>query len=480
MTATPDSSSPHAVVDKTGGTLAPGLLHSLTAILPRWLPRQRWFAGKGRPVDGLTLVAVTELLPCAGGPAPGLLHLLVRTHQAADTDCYQLLLGVRPALPPALAPALIGRPSEGPLRGQAVYDAVSDPRLTALLLERLRSPGRLGTLRFLREPGATIPSGLPPRPIRTEQSNSSVIYGDTYILKLFRRVSPGLNPDLELPLALARNGCIRVPAPVAWFEASGVPATAGPSSDPVTLGVLQPYLSGTADGWQLALRALANRADFTVAARALGHATAEVHTALASALPTTALRGGRLATLAAGMADRLEAAADTVPELRPYRTSLRDAFAAVIELARSDHGCQVQRIHGDLHLGQVLRTASASGRKGLWTLIDFEGEPDKPLADRRRPDPVLRDIAGILRSFDYASCQRGATDWSQRWADANRAAYCAGYADASGTDPREHIVLLRAYETDKAIYEVLYEAHHRPAWLPIPLSAIRRLADPAH
>ncbi|UGY95235.1 maltokinase N-terminal cap-like domain-containing protein [Streptomyces gobiensis] len=464
----PDSSSPRVAMHETSET---ALLHSLAPMLIQWLPRQRWFAGKGSPVDDVTLVAATELLPCANGSAtPGLLHLLVQAHQPDASDCYQLLLGVRPVLPPGLAPALIGRPSEGPLRDRAIYDAVSDPRLTALLLERLRAPGRLGALRFVRQPGSAIPSGLRPRPLRAEQSNSSVIYGNTYILKLFRRVSPGINPDLELPLALARTGCVRVPEPVAWFEA--------PATDPLTLGVLQPYLPGTSDGWQLALRALAKRVDFTAAARSLGRATAEVHTALASALPTSALPGPQLEALAIGMNDRLEAAAESVPALRPYRTGLRHAFAAVTDLARSGHGCQVQRIHGDLHLGQVLRAATGSGRGSRWTLIDFEGEPAKPLSDRRRPQPVLRDIAGMLRSFDYAACQRGATDWSREWAAANRAAYCAGYADAAGTDPREHVALLRAYETDKAIYEVVYEAHHRPTWLPIPLSAIRRLAEP--
>ncbi|WP_461027378.1 maltokinase N-terminal cap-like domain-containing protein, partial [Streptomyces sparsus] len=279
MTAKPDSSSPHVAVDETDD---PALLRSLTPLLTRWLPRQRWFAGKGRPLDGLSLATATELLPCSGGgAAPGLLHLLVRAHQGDEADCYQLLLGTRPVLPPVLAPALIGRPTDGPLRGLALYDAVPDPRLTGLLLERLRAPGRLGALRFRREPGSAIPSGLRPRPLLAEQSNSSVVYGDVYILKLFRRVSAGVNPDLELPLALARTGCTRVPAPVAWFEA--------PATDPVTLGVLQPFLPQTRDAWQLALRSLADKADFRAAAHALGRATAEVHTALAEALPTAVL-----------------------------------------------------------------------------------------------------------------------------------------------------------------------------------------------
>ncbi|NGO72111.1 maltokinase N-terminal cap-like domain-containing protein [Streptomyces boncukensis] len=473
------------------------LLRSLAPLLVEWLPRQRWFAGKGRPLAGFSLVAATELLPCGpGGAAVGLLHLLVRARQGAapaDTgDCYQLLLGVREALPPELAPALIGRPGSGTLRGRAVYEALHDPRLTGLLLERLRAPGRLGPLRFAREPDAVIPSGLRPSPLDAEQSNSSVVYGSSFVLKLFRRVDVGVNPDLELPLALARSGCGRVPAPTAWFETRETcevcethDACAEPShaAGTRTLGVLQPFLPGATDGWQLALRALAARRDFTGPAGALGRTTAEVHAGLARALPTAALDGAQLERVAGGMAERLDAASAAVPALRPYRTALRGTFHALAEQGRRGDPRPAQRVHGDLHLGQTLRAAD-----GRWTLIDFEGEPARPLAERRGHHPVARDIAGILRSFDYAACQRPAhggcepdpdacgDPFARGWAARNRAAYCAGYAAACGVDPREDAVLLRAYETDKAVYEVLYEARNRPAWLSVPLSAIRRLA----
>ncbi|GAA2399862.1 phosphotransferase [Streptomyces glaucosporus] len=477
-----DSSSPRAAVVATRESGGAALLRSLTPLLTEWLPRQRWFAGKGRPVSGFALVAATELLPCTSGAAPGLLHLLVRAQQPggpeqahpAPADCYQLLLGVRPALPPPLAGSLIGHPADGPLRGRTVYEALHDPRLAAVLLERLRSPGRLGLLRFQRERGTVIPSGLPPRPLSVEQSNSSVVYGDRYILKLFRRVSPGVNPDLELPLALARAGSDRVPAPAAWFEAQ----PGGEAGEPMTLGVLQPFLHGTSDGWQLALRSLAAHGDFTGAARTLGRAVAEVHTTLADALPVTALRRRQLEFIASGMNERLEAAAASVPALRPYRGRLHAVFNAVADLGHSGRTWSAQRIHGDLHLGQAL----CAGDTDRWSIIDFEGEPARPIAERRRPQPVVRDIAGILRSFDYAACQHarsssGDAEWAREWAEKNRDAYCSGYADASGSDPRDEDVLLRAYETDKAVYEVLYEARHRPAWLAIPMSAIHRLAD---
>ncbi len=445
------------------------LLASLDPLLRTWLPRQRWFAGKGRPVTGFTPVSVTELLPPDG--RLGLYHLLVRVHQPAvpgapphPGDCYQLLIGVREALPPRLAPALIGHVTEGPLAGRTVYEALYDTRPAEVLLEALRSQARIGGLRFERDPAQEIRPGLVARLMTAEQSNSSVVYGDTFILKLLRRVVPGVNPDLELPLALAREGCPRVPAPTAWLHAEV-------AADTYVLAVLQPFVSGAADGWELALRELAKGEDFAAEARALGRATAEVHTALARALPTVTLGHAQLESLVDGMTERLAAAVQAVPALRPYERGLRSAYEALGTLAAEGRTWTAQRVHGDLHLGQCLRSPS-----GAWSLIDFEGEPARPLAERRMPQPPVRDIAGMLRSFDYAA--HSATPPAQDWAHTCRAAYCSGYAEVAGRDPRTDPVLLRAYETDKAVYEVVYEARHRPDWLPVPLSAVRRLALP--
>ncbi|MBC9727417.1 maltokinase N-terminal cap-like domain-containing protein [Streptomyces sp. TRM68367] len=468
-------------------TTGPGLLTSLDPLLREWLPRQRWFAGKGRPVTGFSLVAATELLPAT--TRLGLYHLLVRAHQPLGPgpggteqpgDCYQLLIGVREALPPRLAPALIGHVTEGPLTGRTVYDALYDTRPAELLLEALRTRARIGGLRFERERDQEVRAGLVPRLVTAEQSNSSVVYGDTFILKLLRRIVPGINPDLELPLALAREGCPRVPAPVAWMvadprDSADATATVGSadfSDEPYVLGVLQPYVQGATDGWELALRALAKGEDFTAGARALGRATAEVHTALARALPMVSLGHAQLRQLVAGMVERLVTAVQAVPALAPYETGLHTAFTAVGELADAGRTWTAQRVHGDLHLGQCLRSPS-----GQWSLIDFEGEPARPLAERRMPQPAVRDIAGMLRSFDYAAYS--ADPPQPGWAETCREAYCSGYAEAGGPDPRGDAVLLRAYETDKAVYEVLYEARHRPDWLPVPLSAIRRLAADA-
>ncbi|GGW43854.1 maltokinase [Streptomyces galilaeus] len=430
---------------------------TLGALLRDWLPRQRWFAGKDRPLNDLRLLSMTELYP-------GCLHLLVQTGQSGvpspggtppPGDCYQLLLGIQEHLSPRLGRALIGRVEEGPLAGLTVHDALQDPRSAHLLLERMRHPGPLGPLSFEADPSVHVPAGLAPRLLEAEQSNTSLVYGDAFILKVFRRIQPGVNPDLEVPVALAGQGCGRVPAPVAWYR------TTHPQE--ATLGVLQPFLPDASDGWTLALDALARGEDFTQQAHALGGATAEVHLALAAAFPAGPL--GDNARTAAGMTERLEAAAHHVPALRPYVPGLTTAFGA---LAACDPGPPAQRIHGDLHLGQVLH----AGRE--WFVIDFEGEPSRPLAERRSAHSPVRDIAGMLRSFDYAARQR--RPWRPEWARRCREAFCAGYAERAGWDPRKKHALLRAYETDRAVYEVLYEARHRPDWLPVPMAAIERLA----
>lgn len=430
----------------------PQLLTSLAGLLHEWLPKQRWFAGKGRPVTDLAVLSTTEL-------HPGCLHLLIRTGRAGEPDdCYQLILGVREHLPLRLQHAFIGRPEAGPLAGLTVYDALLDPWSATLLLERLRVPGSMGPLGFERDARTVVPEGLPPRLLEGEQSNTSLVYGDSFILKLFRRVQYGINPDLEVPRALARAGCARVPAAVAWFW------TTEPRK--MTLGVLQPFLREATDGWALALQSLASGKDFSDEAYELGRATAEVHLAMTGVFGTEPLdpHGGK--RLAAAMTGRLERAAHQVVELVPYMSRLKAAYGAV---AARGLDRPAQRIHGDLHLGQVLQAGER------WFVIDFEGEPARPLAERRHAQAPVRDVAGMLRSFDYAAHTR--RPWRTQWVKRCREAYCAGYAAESPWDPRAEAELLRAYETDRAVYEVLYEARHRPDWLPVPMAAITRLAE---
>ncbi len=254
-----------------------------------------------------------------------------------------------------------------------------------------------------------------------------------------------------MPGALARQGCHRVPAPVAWLR------TTHPFK--ATLGVLQPYLRNAADGWTLALDALAAGDDFTAQAHALGRA--DVHLALSSAFPVGA--PGENGRTAAAMTERLTAAAHAVPALQPV-PGLRSAFAA---LATCDAGPPAQRIHGDLHLGQVLR----AGRE--WFVIDFEGEPSRPLSERRSAHSPVRDIAGMLRSFDYAARQR------RPWRPEGRGAAARPTARATrpvlyGTRARSTACSAPMRRTGPCTRCCTRPAPTRLA--PVPMAAIERLA----
>jgi maltokinase len=438
-------------------------------VLADWLPGQRWFAGKGTPIDRLAIVADTVLLD----GDPGLRHLIVAVAQASDTDRYQVLAGLRTTIPDRLEHAVIGPAAEAAL---TAYDALHDPQLTRRLLRAMADQETIGPLRFATEPDAVIDTRLDSLVLTTEQSNTSMLFGEEAILKVFRRPSPGPNPDLEVPRALARAGSPHVAPPLGWMQTTL-------DGKPTILAVLSAYLRSATDGWLLAATSVRDLyasdavsaaeagGDFAAEAHRLGEATAEVHHTLAEAFGTDELPAGAHRDLAAQMRGRLDRAAAAVPELARHAPLVGAAFA---ELAALDEPLTVQRIHGDYHLGQVVRTQDG------WVLLDFEGEPAVPLAQRRARSPALRDVAGMLRSLDYAArhqlpghadperARTAARDWVCR----NQAAFCAGYAQAGGTDPGKHAVLLRALTLDKAVYEVMYEARHRPSWLSIPLDSI--------
>jgi maltokinase len=211
--------------------------------------------------------------------------------------------------------------------------------------------------------------------------------------------------------------------------------------------------------------------DFAGEAHRLGIATAQVHADLAAAFGTDELGSDAVGELTEQMYRKLDLAKAAVPEISRYAELIGDAYSS---LAKLNGPIPVQRVHGDYHLGQVMRTETG------WVMLDFEGEPATPLAQRRARSSPLRDVAGMLRSFDYAARHQlighpdqatlsgAARDWVRR----NASAFCAGYAEAGGPDPDANDVLLRALQLDKAVYEVLYEARHRPSWLPIPLDSL--------
>ncbi|GAA1798738.1 maltokinase N-terminal cap-like domain-containing protein [Actinomadura chokoriensis] len=463
--------------------------------LAEWLPRQRWFGGKDGPIDELSIGTATELR--TGDPA--LHHLVLDVRQNGAVDHYQLLLGVRRHLPDRLRHVEIGAGpggtgGTGAARAR-LYDAAHDHDLTRMLLDALADEASIGPLRFHRVPGARIRTDLASLPITAEQSNTSLLFGDAYICKLFRRLSRGVNLDLEVNLALTRQGCEHVPAVHGWIEL--VPD--GPDAEPVTLALLSDYLHTGADGWSLAIASVRDwfaypvppgdewaeldasgaGGDFAAEAERLGAATAQVHRALADAFGVTVLPADEVRAMAARMNTELTATCQAVPGLAPHAKALTGAF---LDLAARAAPLPVQRVHGDYHLGQVLRTESG------WALLDFEGEPARAESERRALAHPLRDVAGMLRSFEYAArfliTKSGTVPTesgphletrAHAWAARNRAAFCRGYAAAGGADPAAHSVLMHAFEFEKAVYEVRYEARNRPAWLPVPLTSLAHL-----
>lgn len=437
--------------------------------LAAWLPTQRWFGAKGREI-----VAVQETVVATLSVDPEIrLMLLDVSFAQGRPETYQLLVGSRPELDERLAHARIG--------DDGLYDAAHDPVAAGLLLQHLASGKAIEGLDFQNR--AELDTDLAPHVLGVEQSNTSIVYGDALILKLFRRLQPGANPDIEVTLALADAGSPHVAPPLAWIDGTVEGQT-------TTLGLLQPFLRGASEGWAMAtasvrdllaegdLRADEVGGDFAGEAERLGVATGEVHQLLAQVLPSGVAGVEESRRTAEQMLSRLEAALEVVPSLAEQADALRQAYREVGDFTGE---VPVQRVHGDLHLGQVLRTQDG------WVLLDFEGEPARPHEERRALMSPLRDVAGMLRSFDYAARhllvgrppEQQTSFRAAEWAERNRSAFCDGYARALGADPREQQVLLRAFELDKAVYEVVYEARNRPTWLEVPLGSVARLVGEA-
>ena len=463
----------------------PGDLGSRGSLdLASYLGHQRWFAGKGRAWQ--TVATTTVGQPPGSGEPEVRIDTLTVAYDDGETETYQIPLASYSSDQEHLAHAYVGEEIDEHGHRRHVYDALHDKDATVHWVAGIADEVAVPGLAFHRDPSLSeLPPGGPSIVVGAEQSNTSVIFGDSVIMKVFRKVSPGLNPDIEVHSALAAAGSGHIALPLGWVEGTWV----DPEGTEVTasLAMAQAFLKDATEGWELALTSVRDLyaeadlhadevgGDFAGEAERLGTATAEVHLALAEVLPTGILEAKELAALADAMKSRLDRTAAEVDELAPYVQALQAAFDDVAALTEP---VAVQRVHGDFHLGQVMRTLTG------WKLLDFEGEPARPLAERRTLESPVKDVAGMLRSFDYAARHLLADHPADpqreyraaEWAGRNRDAFCVGYARAGGVDPRSQAVLLRAFETDKAVYEVLYEARNRPTWLQIPMAAIRRLA----
>ncbi|WP_222618113.1 hypothetical protein [Nakamurella sp. PAMC28650] len=443
----------------------------LAVLLAEWLPGQRWFAQKGDVPAAVTIEARTAIAVLDGRSVE---QVLFTVPSPAGAQRYQLWVGWSEHYPEQFAHVVIGE-----VGGRFAYDALHDAQVSALVLSNIADDVSVGDIEFIPEAGAVIDTSGAGLVIGAEQSNTSIVYGHSSILKVFRRLEPGLNPDAEVHRALQAAGSAHI------AEALGV--VEGPvAGERTTLGLLTGFFANSAEGWAMAtasvrdlmaegdLRADEVGGDFASESRRLGRAVAEVHADLATAFGTDDLDDHAVADLINTMVAGAEAVAAHVPSVATHLPEIRSAFHRADSSAT---GLRVQRIHGDLQLGQTLRTLTG------WAIIDFEGEPSKSLGYRRAMHSPLRDIAGMLRSFDYAANHSGGAADSQHayraqeWAARNRAAFCDGYAAVAGHDPRHMGSLLAAFELDKAVYEVAYEHGHRPSWEPIPLQAVVRLIN---
>ncbi|MBM6400593.1 maltokinase N-terminal cap-like domain-containing protein [Phycicoccus sonneratiae] len=467
----------------TGATLTP----SKRELLEEWMGSQRWYAAKGRHPRTRRLYS-WRLDDPAG--EVGIETMVVVDESGDEPVVYQVPLTYRGEPLASADHALVGTMEHSVLGKRWVYDAPHDPVYARQLLELVQGRVRAASSSAsdaVDESVSGVPQASWTRPVRVassrvltgEQSNTSVILDTTdddghhvpLIVKVFRMLSPGENPDVVLQGALVDAGSRRVPA-VVGSVAGGWPHPTPEGDRPATghLAFAQEFLPGVEDAWRVALRAAEEGADFTEPARALGAATAEVHHALADALGTTPTSAEQVEAILAGMRVRLDAAVDAVPDLEPVRAAVESVLAAAADADWPD----LQRIHGDYHLGQVLR----SPERG-WVLLDFEGEPLRPLDERSLPDQWVRDVAGMLRSFDYVGGTREQVvgHSARAWVTAAQEAFLDGYAAEAGEDPRTREAVLAAFELDKALYEVVYEARNRPGWVGIPLGAVRRLTD---
>ena len=426
------------------------------AWLADWIATQRWFGGKGRDPE---LHEIGRWTLATGDDAVSAEVALIADTAAGERTLYQVPITTR-------RDAVEGRDPIADTDAGIVYDGAADPAFASALLE-LASQGGDASGPGVQVTGVPSASGVvrasSSKVLSGEQSNTSIIIdtvdvsrvaADPVIIKLFRTLHPGQNPDVELQTAIAATGSTAVPRSIGSIEGVW-------DGQLGHLAFAQEFLPGTEDAWRVATAAVNSGMPFETEAAGLGDATAEVHQILAEVFPTASPSRERVAGIIDSMAARASQAIAAVPELAPLREAIDGVYAAAL----LEPWPQFQRIHGDYHLGQVLLVPDRG-----WVLLDFEGEPLRPMSERAVPDLALRDVAGMLRSFDYAagaseliSTHPGQAEIARAWAADARAAFLAGYEERAGIELQENAQLLAALELDKALYEAVYEARNRPS-----------------
>jgi trehalose synthase-fused probable maltokinase len=446
--------------------------------LGAWIEERRWYASKSRHISGID---VDECAPIADQPP--LLLLLVETKFASGShELYQLPLSF-------LSDAQVGERARVGASGELIaVDAVADPELIRDLLRRIDEGFSLdteeGQFRFRRVAEAG-PLGVdaPARPIGVEQSNSSIVFGDETVLKVFRRLEPGINPELELLQFLTKHGYQSIAPLLGWYEYEG-------RSFAATLGVAQRFCKDATGGWELALAQITSDPGRLLEQLGeLGAVTAELHNVLASDANDPAFSpeepsNESLSLLTATIDEDIERIFVRLPDderlaaIAGRGQDVRERIAARTQIGL---GGRAIRTHGDFHLGQTLHREGGPN----WLIIDFEGEPARPLYERRQKRSPLRDVAGMLRSFAYVASateimhgQPAPADFEER----ARRIFLEHYfstIEPSLLPAGEAAILnlLSIFELEKAIYELSYELDNRPDWLPIPVAGIARLLE---
>ncbi|GIJ00125.1 maltokinase [Sediminihabitans luteus] len=445
----------------------------LLALLDPWMRARRWYPVKG--VDVAHVPWISFALP-APAPLRIELHLLRLVGDGVELVVQVPLILAPAGTAPDAAddPRVVGHleTPDGPV---TVHDGATHPALwTAVLAASQWEDGAGGP-----EPDPDLTGG---RALTVEQSNSSVLLpavaGGT-MLKVVRAVAIGPNPDVTIPRALAAHGWRGVPRPLAWLTATWAESDVPAEHDSVTglgpdrtahLAVLTEFVAGGRDGFDLACSYARQDQSFTELSADLGRVVADMHAALAGAFePGPLLDAGWLVDDLRRRAAEAVAKAPVLSRRAAEIVGFLDAAEG--RLARIDAPIRMQHVHGDLHLGQVLHS-----RDHGWKVLDFEGEPLRPVAERTRADLALRDVAGMVRSFDYAAAvgRPGDPTWDVRARDAFLEAYRVA-TGASDAEAEAAQTIVRILALDKALYEVVYESRNRPDWTWIPLDAVDRI-----